>query len=47
MIADIDLRLSEAAPGLSLAGAFRNGVGIPACIRSAQEAAAAITKDSQ
>jgi len=41
-MATVDERLAEAAPGLAVAGAFRHGVGIPACIRSGAEAAAAV-----
>ena len=41
-MAAIDDRLAEAAPGLRVTGAFRQGVGIPACIRSGTEAAAAV-----
>jgi len=41
-MAAIDDRLAEAAPGLRVTGAFRHGVGIPACIRSGTEAAAAV-----
>lgn len=40
-IADLDGLLADATPGLVLAGAVRNGVGIPACIRSGTEAAEA------
>ena len=42
-MAAIDGRLAEVAPGLVVAGAFRHGVGIPACIRSGIEAASAVT----
>ena len=41
-MAAIDSRLAEVAPGLVVTGAFRHGVGIPACIRSGIEAAAAV-----
>ncbi|MBC8363570.1 MAG: protoporphyrinogen oxidase [Actinobacteria bacterium] len=41
-MAAIDDRLAAAAPGITVAGAFRHGVGIPACIRSGNEAAAAV-----
>jgi oxygen-dependent protoporphyrinogen oxidase len=40
-MATIDDRLAKAAPGLMVTGAFRHGVGIPACIRSGSAAAAA------
>jgi len=39
-LAAIDKALADGAPGLVLAGAIRHGVGIPACVRSGNEAAA-------
>jgi oxygen-dependent protoporphyrinogen oxidase len=40
-ITDLDGLLANATPGLLVAGTVRNGVGIPACIRSGTEAAEA------
>ncbi|MDG2427782.1 MAG: protoporphyrinogen oxidase [Acidimicrobiales bacterium] len=41
-IADLDSLLATEAPGLLATGTFRSGVGVPACIRSGTEAAAAV-----
>jgi len=38
-LAAVDAALTAEAPGLLLAGAIRHGVGIPACVRSGNEAA--------
>ena len=39
-LAVVDAELAAAAPGLVVAGAVRYGVGIPACVRSGNDAAA-------
>lgn len=41
-VASIANELVNRAPGVSVAGAWENGVGIPACIRSGRTAAAAL-----
>ena len=43
-IADIEGRLTAGAPGIALAGASYHGIGVPACIRSGQEAADALLR---
>jgi oxygen-dependent protoporphyrinogen oxidase len=40
-MAEMDSALA-ASPGLIVTGAARHGVGIPACVRSGTEAAAAV-----
>ena len=42
-MAEMTLMLAEDAPGLVVAGAAHNGVGIPSCVRSGTEAAAAVS----
>jgi oxygen-dependent protoporphyrinogen oxidase len=39
-VAELEEQLARAAPGVVLAGAAYRGVGIPACIRQAEQAAA-------
>ena len=42
-MAEMTLMLAEDAPGLVVTGAANNGVGIPSCVRSGTEAAAAVS----
>jgi len=42
--AAVDACLADGTPGLAAAGAALRGVGLPACIRSGQDAAAAVTR---
>ncbi len=43
-LAAVDAALADAAPGLLVAGAIRHGVGIPACVRSGDDAATRATE---
>ncbi len=42
-VAEVDSQLAEAAPGVIATGAAFRGLGLPACVRQARSAAAALT----
>ena len=46
-VARIEAALTDDAPGLVLAGASYNGIGLPACVRSAKAAAIAAVPDGR
>ncbi len=43
-VQELEACLSTATPGLAVTGAALHGVGLPACIRNAQQSAAALTR---